>query len=82
MRIKAQRRGSNAAMRVRKLLARMNSNGNGESAAEHLDLSAVAHALIKKDVWIVGGDGWAYDIGYGGLRSRIRIQPQRKYSGP
>jgi pyruvate-ferredoxin/flavodoxin oxidoreductase len=25
------------------------------------------HYLIKKSVWIVGGDGWAYDIGYGGL---------------
>src|SRR5436309_8885903 len=23
--------------------------------------------LVKKGVWIVGGDGWAYDIGYGGL---------------
>jgi pyruvate-ferredoxin/flavodoxin oxidoreductase len=23
--------------------------------------------LVKKSVWIVGGDGWAYDIGYGGL---------------
>ena len=23
--------------------------------------------LIDKSVWIVGGDGWAYDIGYGGL---------------
>jgi len=29
-------------------------------------LSAV-DVLVKKDVWIVGGDGWAYDIGYGGL---------------
>ncbi len=29
--------------------------------------SAVADALVKKSVWIVGGDGWAYDIGYGGL---------------
>ena len=27
----------------------------------------MADALIKKSVWIVGGDGWAYDIGYGGL---------------
>lgn len=26
-----------------------------------------AHALINKSVWIVGGDGWAYDIGFGGL---------------
>jgi pyruvate-ferredoxin/flavodoxin oxidoreductase len=28
---------------------------------------AVADNLIKKSVWIFGGDGWAYDIGYGGL---------------
>ena len=28
---------------------------------------SVADALVKKSVWIVGGDGWAYDIGYGGL---------------
>mgnify|MGYP003693987973 CR=1 FL=1 len=28
---------------------------------------SVADALVKKNVWIVGGDGWAYDIGYGGL---------------
>jgi pyruvate-ferredoxin/flavodoxin oxidoreductase len=27
----------------------------------------LAEALVKKCVWIVGGDGWAYDIGYGGL---------------
>ncbi|MBN2388368.1 MAG: pyruvate:ferredoxin (flavodoxin) oxidoreductase [Anaerolineales bacterium] len=31
------------------------------------NLLAVADALVKKSVWIVGGDGWAYDIGYGGL---------------
>ncbi len=31
------------------------------------DLLAVADALVRKSVWIVGGDGWAYDIGYGGL---------------
>jgi pyruvate-ferredoxin/flavodoxin oxidoreductase len=31
------------------------------------DLASVANALVKKSVWIVGGDGWAYDIGYGGL---------------
>ncbi len=27
----------------------------------------IADFLVKKSVWIVGGDGWAYDIGYGGL---------------
>lgn len=30
-------------------------------------LLVLADALTKKSVWIVGGDGWAYDIGYGGL---------------
>jgi pyruvate-ferredoxin/flavodoxin oxidoreductase len=31
------------------------------------NLLSVADKLVKKNVWIVGGDGWAYDIGYGGL---------------
>ena len=31
------------------------------------ELGNVADALIKKSVWIIGGDGWAYDIGFGGL---------------
>ncbi|MCK6430634.1 MAG: thiamine pyrophosphate-dependent enzyme, partial [Burkholderiaceae bacterium] len=30
-------------------------------------LAAVADNLVVRSVWIVGGDGWAYDIGYGGL---------------
>ena len=30
-------------------------------------LSSLADELVRKSVWIVGGDGWAYDIGYGGL---------------
>jgi pyruvate-ferredoxin/flavodoxin oxidoreductase len=31
------------------------------------ELASVADALVRKSVWIVGGDGWAYDIGFGGL---------------
>lgn len=31
------------------------------------NLLSLADALVKKDVWIIGGDGWAYDIGFGGL---------------
>ncbi|MBE7434514.1 MAG: pyruvate:ferredoxin (flavodoxin) oxidoreductase [Anaerolineales bacterium] len=31
------------------------------------DLISVADSLVKKSIWIIGGDGWAYDIGYGGL---------------
>ena len=34
---------------------------------EARQLLAIADMLVKKSVWIVGGDGWAYDIGYGGL---------------
>ncbi len=34
---------------------------------ETRQLLSVADMLVKKSVWIVGGDGWAYDIGYGGL---------------
>ena len=30
-------------------------------------LEAIADYLVKKSVWLVGGDGWAYDIGYGGV---------------
>jgi pyruvate-ferredoxin/flavodoxin oxidoreductase len=39
--------------------------GKKDSAAR--DLLGVADSLVKKSVWIMGGDGWAYDIGYGGL---------------
>jgi len=35
--------------------------------AEARDLIGLADSLVKKSVWILGGDGWAYDIGYGGL---------------
>lgn len=38
--------------------------------AVHVDvarLAAVAETLVPRQVWVVGGDGWAYDIGFGGL---------------
>src|SRR5512145_1957493 len=31
------------------------------------ELVSIADSLVKRSVWIMGGDGWAYDIGYGGL---------------
>ncbi len=34
---------------------------------EARNLLSLADYLVKKSVWIIGGDGWAYDIGYGGL---------------
>lgn len=45
-------------------LKKVLSSMNDEKAKS---LLAVADYLVKKSVWILGGDGWAYDIGYGGL---------------
>jgi pyruvate-ferredoxin/flavodoxin oxidoreductase len=39
----------------------------GMQTAEARRLETLADYLVKKSVWLVGGDGWAYDIGYGGL---------------
>jgi len=38
-----------------------------ETSVEAKQLLSIADMLVKKSVWIIGGDGWAYDIGYGGL---------------
>jgi len=54
----AQQRSRVAALRQR--LAALKS-----PLARRLD--EIADYLVRKSVWIVGGDGWAYDIGYGGL---------------
>src|ERR1019366_6762700 len=35
--------------------------------ADAKNLLALADFLVRRSVWLVGGDGWAYDIGYGGL---------------
>jgi pyruvate-ferredoxin/flavodoxin oxidoreductase len=51
----------------RELVAALKAKLNGGGESETRDLLGVADALVKKSVWIVGGDGWAYDIGYGGL---------------
>ena len=39
----------------------------GKDNAKAKDLFGLADVLVDKSVWIIGGDGWAYDIGYGGL---------------
>ncbi len=50
--------------RVGKLKAKLASAGDNVIAKR---LLGCADYLVKKSVWIFGGDGWAYDIGYGGL---------------
>jgi pyruvate-ferredoxin/flavodoxin oxidoreductase len=54
-----------AAQRERVLVLREKLRGVDDLAARRLEL--LADYLVKKSVWIVGGDGWAYDIGFGGL---------------
>jgi pyruvate-ferredoxin/flavodoxin oxidoreductase len=39
----------------------------GLNSPEAQALLPIADALVKKSVWLLGGDGWAYDIGFGGL---------------
>ena len=49
--------------RLREVLAGV----DGTHAADARQLLAVSADLVRQGVWIIGGDGWAYDIGFGGL---------------
>ncbi len=49
--------------RVTALKERLRSLDSKEARA----LTELAESLVRRSVWIIGGDGWAYDIGYGGL---------------
>ena len=44
-------------------------------------LETVADYLVRKSVWLVGGDGWAYDIGFGGLDHVLGQRPRRQRAG-
>jgi pyruvate-ferredoxin/flavodoxin oxidoreductase len=39
----------------------------GNDSSDARNLLAIVDSLVRKSVWILGGDGWAYDIGFGGL---------------
>ncbi len=54
-----------AAQRER--VAALRAKLAGTSTPQAARLRELADYLVRKSVWIVGGDGWAYDIGYGGL---------------
>jgi pyruvate-ferredoxin/flavodoxin oxidoreductase len=51
----------------RRRVEELKSRLQGIQGAAAKDLLSLADVLVKRSVWIVGGDGWAYDIGYGGL---------------
>jgi len=54
-----------AAQRER--VAALKAKLNGIKDIKAVRLALLADYLVKKSVWILGGDGWAYDIGFGGL---------------
>jgi len=51
----------------RQRVALLKEKLKGNNTPDAKQLMILADMLVKKSVWIVGGDGWAYDIGYGGL---------------
>ena len=51
----------------RRQVAELKAILGAEVSPEARHLAQLADALVRKSVWIVGGDGWAYDIGFGGL---------------
>jgi len=53
------------AQRARVLALKDNLAGIGGELAKRL--STIADHLVKKTLWMLGGDGWAYDIGFGGV---------------
>ncbi|NET24658.1 pyruvate:ferredoxin (flavodoxin) oxidoreductase [Okeania sp. SIO1I7] len=51
----------------RERVAQVKEKLQGVDSPEAKQMLSLADYLVKKSVWIVGGDGWAYDIGFGGL---------------
>jgi len=51
----------------RKRVAALKNKLHKLDTSEARRLLDIADVLVKKSVWVLGGDGWAYDIGYGGL---------------
>ncbi len=54
-----------AKQRARVAALKEKLKGMNRSEAKHL--ASIADHLVRRSVWVLGGDGWAYDIGYGGL---------------
>ncbi len=63
----ADQASEDAIRKQRERVAKLKSLLSARTNAEARDLLVVADTLVRRSVWIVGGDGWAYDIGYGGL---------------
>jgi len=67
--------GSEAGIRAqRERVAALRRKLAGIDGPEARRLEQLADYLVKKSVWCMGGDGWAYDIGYGGLDHILSLQ--------
>jgi len=65
--VEAKQKDEAEIFEQRKRVKALKEKLRGAGSAEAKTLLAIADMLVKKSVWAVGGDGWAYDIGYGGL---------------
>jgi pyruvate-ferredoxin/flavodoxin oxidoreductase len=51
----------------RELVKELREKLAGNDSSDARNLLAIVDSLVRKSVWILGGDGWAFDIGFGGL---------------
>ncbi|MHB1214498.1 MAG: pyruvate:ferredoxin (flavodoxin) oxidoreductase [Thiobacillus sp.] len=65
--LNADQRDETGIVAQRQRVARLLDQLGGSTHPRAKELASVAEWLIRRSVWIIGGDGWAYDIGYGGL---------------
>ncbi len=65
--LKADQSTEDGISQQRQRVAELQKKLQGQTSVEARHLSNVAEYLLKRSVWILGGDGWAYDIGFGGL---------------
>ncbi len=66
-------RGEEAIATQRERVAALRQSLAGIEGPSARHLSQLADALVPRSLWIVGGDGWAYDIGFGGLDHVLAI---------
>ncbi len=65
--LKANQKDEAGIYEQRERIAELKNKLESIKSKDAEKLLEIADYLVKKSVWIIGGDGWAYDIGYGGL---------------
>ena len=65
--IRADQKDEKGISNQRERVAALKEKLKGLSSPQSTMLASLADFFLKKSVWCIGGDGWAYDIGYGGL---------------